>query len=393
MLRIKLSGGREFSSPKSPTSCSCQTLPAILKKMSTEKKNQHYIPKFYLRNFSFQKNEKQIGIFNLKSSFFFDKATLKDQGSKNFFYGQDGIIEDRLSNVEGQLATLVNTIIKHKIIPKKDTYLHITLLTFIGLTDIRNPVFISFIKDSLETAMTKELLELDANADIEKLVRKISHSDAIQMALSGLKPILENTTDLDFKLLINKTAKPFICSDFPVIKYNKFLESKKWKHGKTGYANTGLQIFIPLNPEISIVLYDQTVYNVGFKKDMYLEITNENEINQLNILQILNCTNTVFFNENCSEFYIRELIKKASKYKKANEVLSSSSYLLNENENPKELDIKVKKKNLIIVGSTDCEINLNINGIKIHSGLAKIKMDYSMVSMRKHPKSLRKNSR
>jgi hypothetical protein len=31
VLRIKFSGGKQFSSPKSPTSCSCKTLPASLK--------------------------------------------------------------------------------------------------------------------------------------------------------------------------------------------------------------------------------------------------------------------------------------------------------------------------------------------------------------------------
>ena len=361
--------------------------------MNTEKKNQHYIPKFYLRNFSYEKNEKQIGIYNLKSSFFFDKATLKDQGSKNFFYGKDGIIENNLSNIEGQLATLINTILNHRILPNKDSFLHIVLLTFVGLTDIRNPVFINFIKDSLETAMKKEILELDPNADIEKLVRKISHEEAIEMALSGLKPILENTVDLDFKLLINKSEIPFISSDFPVVKYNKFLEMKKWEHGKTGYANTGLKIFIPLSPEIMIVLYDSMIYKVGFKKSHYLEINDKNEINQLNTLQILNCTNTLFFNEKCTEHYLVELIKKASKYNKANQVISNSSYLLKKNENPQEIDFKKKDKNLIIVGSSDCEINLNINGIKIHSGSSKVKMDYSMISMRPHSKSIRKNSR
>ena len=361
--------------------------------MNTEKKNQHYIPKFYLRNFSYEKNEKQIGIYNLKSSFFFDKATLKDQGSKNFFYGKDGIIENNLSNIEGQLATLINTIINHKILPQKDSFLHIVLLTFVGLTDIRNPVFINFLKDSLESAMKKEILELDPNADIEKLIRKINHDEAIEMAFSGLKPIIENTVDLDFKLLINKTEIPFISSDFPVVKYNKFLEMKKWKHGKTGYSNTGLKIFIPLSPEIIIVLYDSMIYKVGYKKKHYLEINDKNEINQLNTLQVLNCTNTLFFNEKCTENYLTELVKNASKYNKANQVISNSSYLIKDDENPQEIDFKKRNKNLIVVGSSDCETNLSINGIKIHSGSTKVKMVYSMISMRPHSRLIRKNSR
>jgi len=35
VLRIKFSGGRQFSSPKSPTSCSCKTLWASLRNNTT----------------------------------------------------------------------------------------------------------------------------------------------------------------------------------------------------------------------------------------------------------------------------------------------------------------------------------------------------------------------
>jgi len=74
--------------------------------MKTDKKNQHYVPKFYLRNFSFQNNKKQIGVFNIENEFYFLKAKLKTQGSKNFFYGSDGVIEDSLSLIEGELSIL-----------------------------------------------------------------------------------------------------------------------------------------------------------------------------------------------------------------------------------------------------------------------------------------------
>ncbi|WP_394261826.1 DUF4238 domain-containing protein [Moraxella boevrei] len=53
--------------------------------MITDKKNQHYVPKFYLRNFSYNNNGKQIGLFNLKSEKFFVNVPLKNEASKNFF--------------------------------------------------------------------------------------------------------------------------------------------------------------------------------------------------------------------------------------------------------------------------------------------------------------------
>ena len=37
VLRSKFSGGRQFSSPKSPTSCSCKTLATTLKKHHEQK--------------------------------------------------------------------------------------------------------------------------------------------------------------------------------------------------------------------------------------------------------------------------------------------------------------------------------------------------------------------
>src|SRR5690606_17127565 len=117
--------------------------------------------------------------------------------------------------------------------------------------------------------------------------------------------------DLNYKLLINKTEVSFISSDFPVVKYNQFLEKKKWNHGKTGYGNTGLQIFIPLNSKIILMLYDSTVYKVGFKKQPNLDISNKKDIDQLNILQILNSYSTLFFDEKITNHYITSLIEKS----------------------------------------------------------------------------------
>ena len=81
----------------------------------TEKKNQHYLPKFYLRNFSYYNNEKQIGLYNIFNSFFIHQAKLKTQGSKNFYYGKDGIIENFLSEHEGRFAKIVKEIIDRSI--------------------------------------------------------------------------------------------------------------------------------------------------------------------------------------------------------------------------------------------------------------------------------------
>ncbi|MET3537262.1 DUF4238 domain-containing protein [Chryseobacterium limigenitum] len=92
------------------------------------KKNQHYVPKFYLRYFSFNQNLKQIGIYNLKNDFFKQDVPLKHQCSKNFFYGEDEIIENFLSKIEEQFDSCLKEIISKQDLNKgNQEELHILL--------------------------------------------------------------------------------------------------------------------------------------------------------------------------------------------------------------------------------------------------------------------------
>lgn len=345
--------------------------------MITEKKNQHYIPKFYLRNFSFRGNKKQIGVYNIFNEIFIQRSKLKTQGSKNFFYGYDGKIEDGLANIEGHLAEAIRNITNNYTLPPKKSKEHNDLLVFVSLTDLRNPVIIEAMKAMLD-GMKSRLLELDPNADTEKLVPQATHDEIIKLSLSNIFEIVETTIDLDYKIFLNKTLNPFITSDYPIVKYNQFLEQKKWAHSKTGYGLVGLQIFIPLNSEIILVLFDSGIYKVGYKKQRVFEITKKEDINKLNILQFINCHGTVFFDEKASEAYIRMLHNKSKKYKRANVNKTELSYIFDEGE----------QKNLMIFGSSDCETQLKIDGIKIHSKGKSHKLNPSMSQLRSHPEKL-----
>lgn len=352
----------------------------------TEKKNQHYIPKFYLRNFSYQKNKKQIGIFNINNQFFFQTAKLKSQGSKNFFYGYDGVIEETLANIEGFLSQTLNEIIESKIIPNKNSDRHIKLLSFITLTDLRNPIRIEGFKMKLKD-MKENLLKLDPNVDVEKFVPNPTHEEVVELMLSNFVEMIDFISDLDYKLLINKTKKPFISSDFPIVKYNQFLEQKKWQHSKSGFGTVGLQIFVPLNSELTLMFFDSEIYKVGDKRKKFLELQNQIDVDSLNILQFINCFETIYFDEKASEDYIKSLALISKKYKRANISRSKLTYLIKKGENEEE--VLKGKQNMMILGSTDCECNLKILGIKVHDNGKVYKFDTSVAQLRKNCKKLR----
>lgn len=356
----------------------------------TDKKNQHYIPKFYLRNFSYNANEKQIGLYNIFNSFFIHQAKLKTQGSKNFYYGNDGKVEDFLSKHEGRFAKIVKDIILNQQLPKKLSNEHFELLSFLVFTDLRNPVSIESMK-GMFIEMKKRLIELNRNVNTEKIVPKISHEESIEISFSMIPEIILNIADLEYKLLINETKTPFISSDFPVVKYNQFLELKKWQQSRTGFATVGLQIFIPLNHKLTVLFFDSSIYKVGNKKQTCVPINHTSYIDEINKLQFINCLETIYFDEKISENYIRKLHTESKKYKRANQSKSELSYLVNDGEDFKK--IISGKQNLMIINSSDCETNLKVDIIKIHSNGKVQKLNSTMAQSRKFPPYLKNNNR
>lgn len=341
-------------------------------------KNQHYVPQFYLRNFSCFENGKEIGLFNINSQKYVVAGPLKNQASGRFFYGKDGKIEDWLSNIEGFLATCIRSILETRSIPLRNSYDHVDLVAFVALTDLRNPVSIDSITQRND-AMKSNLLELDPNVELSKFVTDSTHEENVEVALSNVKLVIKVCGDLQYKLLINNTSTALITSDVPVVRYNQFLERKKWEHGKTGFGNIGLQIFIPLNPDVLILFYDPGIYDLGAKKQDYLILSDDNDIDQLNLLQMLNCNRNVFFNDEISKEYITELYETSKKYTKANKLIFNTYDHYHGKEGSR----------LLAMGSTDCEIDLRIKGLRVNSGATKIKFNESVLMLRRHAQQVR----
>jgi len=82
-------------------------------------------------------------------------------------------------------------------------------------------------------------------------------------------------------LLINKTSLPFWTSDNPVALYNPIDYSNK---SGIGFAVRGIQIHLPINSELLLLVLDPTSYNLSAVKIIKKpeQITDENEIQLYN---------------------------------------------------------------------------------------------------------------
>ena len=349
-----------------------------------KRKNQHYVPQFYLRNFSRNIDEKTIGLFNPKNDLFVESTSIKNQSSKDFFYGKDGKIEKGLSEIENILAPRLTELISTKKLPNKNSDDHLSLLIFAILTDLRNPIHIDQIKN-FSVLMNQQINEFGkVDKKSSNFVPDISHEFAVELSLENYESVLAVCLDLDFKLLLNETKRAFLTSDFPVVKYNQFLETKEIHGSRIGYSTLGLQIFLPLNPYMCMLFYDPTVYKVGNRKDKFIEL-NDSDVNQLNVLQLLNCSHNVYFNEDVDKLYVKELFQKSAKYKKANRTTASSHGVIKNDEIQ-------ENEQIIHIRSTDLLTKLLITGIKSTRRANNINLENGISPLRPKAKILDKKT-
>ena len=274
-----------------------------------DNKKQHFIPKLYLKLFSNNSDNNQIGLFYIPKEIFKSSVPLKSQAKEDYFYGEDGVLEEDLSKLEAIAAPCLKDIINTTSIPQKVSDDYFKVLSF-------SMIMASRTKDAAEeiNAMTDQMgkLIMSGNDEFKEKLDDyvLRYKNAAAIAIATTAKCLPITFDLKLKLLINKSRHYFITSDNPVVKYNQFLEERKHFGGHVGLATKGLQIFFPISPIHMLCFYDEWVYKIGDKLKTVVEMTNSEDIDKLNTLQILNSFDHLYFNNDISEFYIKQLFNK-----------------------------------------------------------------------------------
>jgi len=275
-----------------------------------EKKKQHYVPQMYLRFFSIDNNNSQIGIYNLTKDLFIEKASLAGQAKENYFYGKDLTLENELGALEGSTTPYLRTIISSNKLPAKGSLDYETVLCFCVILSNRTKDTAEQIKETADKFVDIFAGEdEETRADLE--TQRANMEKPAAMALSITKERIHLAKDLKCKLIINNTATKFITSDNPVVKYNQFLEQRQFPGGTVGIVSKGLQIYFPISPAHMLFYYDDWVYKVGDKAKDIIEINSEKDVDSLNFLQVMNCTEQLFFNHSVSKTCISRLVDRA----------------------------------------------------------------------------------
>lgn len=272
-------------------------------------KSHHYVPQFYMRYFA-DETGKRIGIHVLKSGKHIPFAPISGQACKDYFYGRDGGTERALGKVEGPTVPIFDRLRAGNPPPEVGSEDHERLMFYIGIQHCRTLTAEAEHQQGSEQ-MAKSLLrtkaQLEGNEQILSALDhvRIKRTNAVSEVLGYATIAASLLTDLQLLLVHNHTGMPFIASDAPVVLHNRLYE-ETGQIGVTGYANIGLQIILPLGPELALLAYDGAAYRVEDAVNGGIRLTDLHAVGLINDLQWENAHAVLILPPNFDENALNE---------------------------------------------------------------------------------------
>lgn len=254
-----------------------------------DKKRQHYVPRFYMREFA--DSNKKFSVLNLKTGERIEKVSYSSQCYKDYYYGNDGIWEEQLGEMENKWADVIRSILSYKGLTTQDIIL---IKQFILYQRQRTYAEGEYLKQSRKETLVECAKMLYANKGWkfdeeamrvceERAAHDTTPAENLERAI-GLTEFLEG---LETTIITYKTNNELISSDTPVISINPF-------HKFTiGYGCMGLIMLVPISSRTLVVVYDSKMYT-QFRGQQYIEIHDDEEVNNLNILQYISAEKILF---------------------------------------------------------------------------------------------------
>jgi Protein of unknown function (DUF4238) len=73
-------------------------------------KNQHFVPRCVLKPFTLNNEDKAINLYTLRADRLIQNAPVKHQSARDYLYGEDGVIEAGLAQLEGQYSSALDQV-------------------------------------------------------------------------------------------------------------------------------------------------------------------------------------------------------------------------------------------------------------------------------------------
>ncbi len=258
-------------------------------------KNQHFVPRAYLKPFSDEGGGLAITLFNLDHERLIPVAPLKSQCSRSYFYGEDLVVERALQMVEGRYAELTRQVVLPRYVLNEEDKSF--LRQFWLIQHLRT--------ESASIRMVEMSAGLQNAAGIAAEEFKLGVKEAVRIAMSVAIEELPSVQDMKVCLLRNRTPEPFITSDDPAVLTNLWHLESPIPQGKSfGMGAAGSIYLLPIAPRIHFIAYDGDVYNIPHEKG-WVDVRRTADVHAINQHQFLNCRANIYVHDKVHEESVR----------------------------------------------------------------------------------------
>ena len=277
-------------------------------------KNQHFIPQYYFRFFN--EGGDHISLLLRHDGRTIGRAPIRGQSSKSYFYG-DADVEKKVTEIESKFIAPLRRIRALKnlsTLSREDHELLVQAVVFQRTRTVASRIDNQPMADHLFRLQVE--VDINTNSDLTEeereelrgLLPKLSMgAEAFQGMLMALSvQHAHSLLDLDVVLVKNKTARPFIFGDAPVVFTNP-AQKKITYRGVLGTKSPGLIAYYPIGPFEAIMLIDPVMYNVKGVREGLLNVRSLQDVAQLNKLQIHASRFSVYFNDHKYSDYVKYL--------------------------------------------------------------------------------------
>jgi Protein of unknown function (DUF4238) len=264
-------------------------------------KNQHFVPRCHLRPFTVDGQGAAINVFNIDRNKLILGAPVKNQCSRDYFYGKDEKLEYAIQSLESGYGNALAKLTENSKI----------------LSELEKTVFRTFwIFQNMRTeAAARQAAKLAESlrtlADLPRQKFSLGIKEAVQIACRAFVDSMHDLDDIKCCIIKNRSKIPFITSDNPAILTNRWrLERRRDPVHSFGMGSAGLVVILPLTPKLLFLGYDGDVYGVANESGI-VNISSERDVRAFNQHQFLQCAANIYLHSENYESEIRRQFEVA----------------------------------------------------------------------------------
>lgn len=264
-----------------------------------DNKNQHYVPRCRLKPFTLNGEGRSINLFNLARERAIPNAPVKNQCSRDYFYGDDLQAEMLLANLEGRFAAVSDKLLVGAAPNAEDAH---WLKVF---------ALIQWRRTRGQLAEMRQAWRMWAYArDLSQKPDDLDNRELLGILMRAGARAIEHVRDLKVAIFRSRAGSEFIISDNPSVLTNR-MHLQRMRDNRFGLSSPGAMFVLPLAPSPAMIAYDGACYTIDKNADGFVE-AKDRDVEVFNEFQFLLAQKNVYYGPNASAHGLADAAKYAA---------------------------------------------------------------------------------